>query len=266
MQRRYKEPDAKRSGASGQVLPTNLDIMKKISMDELRRRFDVDVDRFSDERNGQRTAVDAALVLDMLERLIARMHPGAKDLCDIGCGAGNFALRIARTLPGLELTLLDLSEPMLRRAAQRLEAERFRVKETIRDDIRNVCFQPEMFDIVVAAASLHHLRSREDWSSVFQNVFDALRPGGSFWICDIIRHEIDEVEAVQRERYAEFLIALQDRAFQEEIFEMIERSDSPETIDFQIRTLHDAGFRKIDVVHKNMIFCVLVARKVACNG
>lgn len=233
----------------------------KISTEELRERFDHDVDRFSDEQSGQETIVDAVKVLEMIENTIRRMHPDASDLCDVGCGGGNFSLRIARKLPRLAVTLLDLSEPMLRRASQRLEAEHFKVKEIIRDDVRNIRFAPESFDIVVASASLHHLRAKSEWESVFQNIFHSLRPGGSFWISDIIKHENADVEDVQRERYAEFLVELKDKAFQESIFDMIERTDTPETIFFQMRTLVDAGFQRIDVVHKNMLFYVLVARK-----
>ena len=233
----------------------------KASVNELRKHFDGDVERFSDEQKGQETIVDAPLVLGMVEESIRCMNPDAQDLCDIGCGGGNYSIRIARKLPKLAITLVDLSEEMLQRARYRLEAEGVVVRKTIQDDIRNIVFKPGSFDIVVASASLHHLRSHEDWLLVFRNVFESLRPGGSFWICDIVKHENPEIEAIQRRRYAEFLIGLRDKAFQEMIFEMIERCDTPETISFQMQTLHDVGFRDIDVVHKNMLFFAMAARK-----
>ena len=235
--------------------------MDKISMDELRKRFDGDVDRFSDEQKGQETFVDAPLVLGMVEETIRRMDPEARDLCDIGCGGGNYSIRIARKLPQLAVTLVDLSREMLDRARKRLEAEQFMVKRMIQDDIRNIVFEPESFDIVVASASLHHLRSRDDWRSVFCNVFDSLRSGGTFWICDIVKHENTEVGEIQWDRYAEYLVGLRDEAFRDTIFDMIHRMDTPETISFQMQTLQDAGFRNVDIVHKNMLFFSMVARK-----
>lgn len=234
---------------------------EKDSLEKLRERFDNDVDRFSDEEKGQQTIVDAALVLSMVENGIQSMNPDAKDLCDIGCGGGNFSVRISRKLQDIAVTLVDLSQPMLDRAAERLAAQNTKVKSAIQADIRDVLFEPESFDIVVASASLHHLRTRSDWKAVFSKVCQSLRPGGSFWICDIIKHENDAIETLQRERYANFLIELKDLEFQQRIFEMIQEADTPETIDFQIRMLHEVGFRNVDLVHKNMLFFSTVARK-----
>ncbi len=235
--------------------------MQKITIDELRNQFDNEVERFSDEKGGQATSVDAPLVLEMVENSIARMHPNAVSLCDIGCGAGNFSLRIARKLPRLDITLLDLSRPMLDRAVQRLQAERFNVVRTIQSDIKEARFDAAAFDIVIASASLHHLRCRADWENVFLNIFEALRPGGSFWICDLIKHENDSVESVQKDRYAAYLTVLQDRTFQEKVFDNIDRSDTPESVEFLFQTLHETGFRNVDIVHKNTVFVAMVARK-----
>lgn len=237
--------------------------LNKISTDQLRERFDNDVERFSDAEKGQQTIVDAALSLETVETAIQRMHPNAEDFCDIGCGGGNYSVRITRKLPQLAVTLVDLSQPMLDRASERLTAQNIRVKEAIQGDIKEIRLKPESLDIALASASLHHLRTHEDWRRVFAMVYRSLRPGGSFWICDIIKHENVEIEAGQRERYARFLADLKDKEFQETIFEMIERTDTPETIDFQMQTLRDVGFRHLDIVHKNMLFFVLVARKTS---
>lgn len=237
--------------------------MTKESPEQLRERFDNDVDRFSDEEKGQEAIADAALVLNMVERGITAMHPDARDLCDLGCGGGNFSVRISRKLPKIGVTLVDLSRVMLDRAVERLQAQNVDVKSVFQGDIREFDFPDESFDVVVASASLHHLRSREEWKTVFQNVFRSLRAKGSFWICDIAKHENPEIETLQRERYADFLADLKDRAFQEEVFRLIELSDTPETIDFQIRTLREAGFEQLDLVHKNMLYFSLVARKLS---
>ncbi len=235
--------------------------MQKISVDELQKQFDADVERFSNEQTGQTTAVDSPLVLSMIEETITRLHPGAVRMCDIGCGAGNFSLRIARKLPQLKLTLLDLSRKMLDRAQQRLAAEHFAVEETIQGDIAQAILPENRFDLVVAAASLHHLRSREDWKSVFGRVNRSLVPGGTFWLWDLIRHEDDALETVQKERYADYLADFHDRDFQRQVFENIDRSDSPETLSFLTRTLQEVGFVEWDILHKNTVFAAIFARK-----
>lgn len=234
---------------------------KKISVEELERQFDNDVERFSNEQTGQTTTVDASLVLSMVEQSILRFCPQAKKMCDIGCGAGNFSLRIARKLPDLQLTLLDLSSAMLDRAETRLRAENFVVEETIKSDIAVASLPENRFDVVVAAASLHHLRTRQDWENVFERIYRSLKIGGSFWMWDLIRHENDAVESVQQERYAEYLTQLRDADYQRHVFEYIERSDSPETLSFLIETLCSVGFCNIDIIHKNVVFAALVAVK-----
>jgi tRNA (cmo5U34)-methyltransferase len=233
----------------------------KISIEELRHQFDGEVERFSNEQTGQTSAVDAPLVLAMFEESIARMYPNARRMLDIGCGAGNFSLRIARKLPRLKLTLLDLSRPMLQRAEERLTAEGFEVEETIQTDIAAAELPNEKFDIVVAAASLHHLRTRNDWKNVFHQIYRSINFGGSFWMSDLIRHENEMIESLQKERYAEYLTDLRDRAYQQQVFEYINRSDTPETLSFLLHTLEQAGFQQIDIIHKNTVFAALTAQK-----
>lgn len=233
----------------------------KLSVDALRKQFDREVDRFSDETIGQATAVDSLLVLEMVERSIAHMQPNAERLCDIGCGAGNFSLRIARRIPDVKLTILDLSRPMLDRAKQRLEAEHFVVEHMIQADIKDAELPKNRFDIVVAGASLHHLRDKADWMAVFRSVFDSLRPGGTFWIWDLIKHENETIEAVQKKRYADYLISFKDESFQQHVFDDIDASDSPESMQFLWESLTKTGFRKIDILHKNTVFMALLACK-----
>ena len=45
------------------------------------------------------------------------------------------------------------------------------------------------FDIILAAATLHHLRDDEDWELMFNKIYKALKPGGSFWVSDLICHD-----------------------------------------------------------------------------
>lgn len=234
---------------------------EKLSSEEIQQQFDRDVARFTNETTGQQTIVDAPLVLAMVEEMIARLYPDASTLCDIGCGGGNFSLRIARKLPQLNVTLLDLSGEMLAKAQERLTAENLIVANAIQGDIRNTELAERHFDIVVASAVLHHLRTREEWHNVFSNIYRSLKPGGSFWMSDLIKHENGVVETYQKERYAEYLVNKLGKDQQERSFQMIEASDTPETPTFLVRTLESVGFHPVDIIHKNMTFATFVAFK-----
>src|SRR3954470_684751 len=92
----------------------------KSTVDEIRRRFDADVERFSNLETGQSATMDAPLVLDLITSAAAATNPDARDLLDVGCGAGNYALKLLSKLPHLNVTLIDLSKPMLDRALERI--------------------------------------------------------------------------------------------------------------------------------------------------
>ena len=91
----------------------------KSSVEEIRRRFDADVERFSDLQTGQSATVDAPLAMALVSKAAAATTPSARHVLDVGCGAGNYTLKLLELLPNLDVTLIDLSRPMLERAAGR---------------------------------------------------------------------------------------------------------------------------------------------------
>src|SRR5262252_2554345 len=95
---------------------------EKSTVEEIRQRFDADVERFSKLETGQQAAMDAPLILELVARSAAcRLRPGER-LLDLGCGAGNFTLRVLSQVSPLDCVLVDLSRPMIERAEQRIKA------------------------------------------------------------------------------------------------------------------------------------------------
>ncbi len=231
----------------------------KASAEEIQRRFDEDVERFANLQTGQETIVDAPLLLELVATCAAAVTPSASRLLDIGCGAGNYALKIVGELPALDVTLLDLSAPMLERAAERVQAATSGTVDTVQGDVRSVELGNARFDIMVAAASLHHLRGDEEWLSVFTKLRRALRPGGALWIADVIEQVDPRVQAVMWERYGDYLVQLGGEEKRDHVFEQIELNDSPRSLAFLSATLIEAGFSAVDVVHKNSLFSAFVA-------
>ncbi len=68
-------------------------------------------------------------------------------------------LKLLQRLPNLDVTLIDLSRPMLDRVVQRISAVSSGKMTALQGDIREVALEPESFDIIMAAAVFHHLRS-----------------------------------------------------------------------------------------------------------
>src|SRR5687767_13386694 len=96
------------------------DRLMKSTVDEIRARFDADVERFSNLETGQSATVDAPLAMDLIAAAAAATTPHAQRVLDVGCGAGNYTLKLLQHLPNLDVTLIDLSRPMLDRAIQRV--------------------------------------------------------------------------------------------------------------------------------------------------
>jgi ubiquinone/menaquinone biosynthesis C-methylase UbiE len=94
--------------------------MKKSTVEEIRQRFDNEVHRFENLQTGQTATIDAPLALELVAEAAATTNPQAKRLLDIGCGAGNYTLKLLERLPNLDVTLVDLSKPMLDKADERI--------------------------------------------------------------------------------------------------------------------------------------------------
>ena len=97
-----------------------MDFRHKSSIEEIRKRFDKDVERFSNLDTGQLTVPDAALMMELCTEAAKYASPGASELLDIGCGAGNYTLKMLSKIPDLNCSLNDLSRPMLEMAKKRI--------------------------------------------------------------------------------------------------------------------------------------------------
>ena len=228
--------------------------MTKSTVEEIRQRFDNDVERFSSLETGHAAAVDSPLIMDLITRAAAACTPHAVDLLDIGCGAGNYSLKMLQALPNLNVALLDLSQPMLERAAQRVGAATSGRVVTHQADIRELELGEARYDIILAAAVFHHLRADEEWRAVFAKCLRALRPGGALWISDMIEHQHPPLQALMKARYGEYLSAQKGDKYRETVFSYIEKEDTPRSILFQVDLLREVGFSAVEILHKNSVF------------
>jgi tRNA (cmo5U34)-methyltransferase len=233
---------------------SNGDVEGKSSVDEIRQRFDSDVERFSNLSTGQQATVDAALAMDLVTEAAARVTPQARRLIDVGCGAGNYTLKLLERLPDLDVTLIDLSRPMLDRAQERIRRQCRGMITMVQADIREVELGEQTGDIILAAAVLHHLRTDDQWRSVFAAFHRALTPGGSLWIFDLVESDLPAVCELQWQRYANYLRELKGAEYQQHVFEYIAKEDTPRSLMFQLDLLRSVGFSAVDVLHRNGCF------------
>lgn len=233
----------------------------KSSVEEIRQRFDADVERFSNLETGQTATIDARLAMDLVIQAAASATPHAQKVLDIGCGAGNYTLKLLEQLPDRDATLIDLSRPMLDRAVERISAVSRGQIETIQGDIREIELGENQHDLVFAAAVLHHLRTEDEWCAVFQKLFSTLRSGGSFWIFDLIESNILAVQQLMWKRYGDYLTEFKGEEYRDHVFAYIEQEDTPRSLMWQLDLLKKVGFQQVEILHKNGCFAAYGAIK-----
>jgi tRNA (cmo5U34)-methyltransferase len=228
--------------------------MQKSSIQEIKERFDNDVERFSNLETGQVATIDAAISLELITASAKAIKPNATEILDIGCGAGNYTLKMLSKLPNLNCTLLDLSKPMLNRAKERVAKETNGKVDVLQGDIRNIDFKDNKFDIILAGAVLHHLRDDEDWENTFKKIFELLNKGGCLMISDLVLQETEIVNDFIWDKYGDYLEGLNGKDYREKVLAYIEKEDSPRSLNYQINLMRKVGFRQTEILHKNLCF------------
>jgi len=237
------------------------DFSKKSTVNQIRQRFDKDVERFSNLETGQEATIDAPLMLQLTAAAALGASPRAARMLDIGCGAGNFTLKVLQSATDMDCDLVDLSAPMLERARERVTVQTTGQVKAFQGDIRDVALDDGRYDIIIAAAVFHHLRGTEDWLRVFQKLYDACSPGGGLWIVDLIRHDTRAVQEIMVQAYEAYLVGVGGPGYCDAVLDIIDQEDSPRTLSFQLDLMRRVGFAHTEVLHKNGCYAAFGALK-----
>lgn len=234
----------------------------KSSPEAIRRNFDQQVERFSNLETGQTTAIDSPLCMELVARSALLLNPNAKRVMDLGCGGGNYAVKVASLLPDVDCTLVDISANMLERAVERVSEIVSGEVTALHGDYRELDLGENQYDVITAGTTLHHLRGDDEWELVFRKIYKALNPGGTFWINDIVIGETDEITRMMLDGWVSML---QKQVSAEEVdmyLSRYESEDTPRTLSYQLDLLKQVGFQETFVLHKHFNFAAFGARKI----
>lgn len=238
----------------------NTPLDQKSSVDEIRIRFDGDVERFSNLDTGQKAIIDAPISMELIAQGAFGSTTNINKVLDIGCGAGNNILKLSQYVSAFDCDLVDLSLPMLEKARERIFSVNTGEVRIFQGDFRKIKLDYR-YDVIFATAVLHHLRDNQDWESVFSKIYRLTAPGGSLWITDLVSHEIEAVHALIWKQYGEYLYSLGGEKYKNRVFEYIDKEDSPRSVTYQLNLLKKVGYRRIDLLHKNSCFAAFGAIK-----
>ena len=234
---------------------------KKSSVSEIKARFDNDVARFSNLETGQTATIDAPLAMELITQAAFMSAGNIRRVLDIGCGAGNNTIKLSQYTSPFECDLVDLSLPMLEKAHERISAVNAGKIRIFQGDFRGMDLPEQGYDVIIAAAVLHHLRDDSDWEATFGKIYRLTAPGGSVWITDLVSHETGTVQALMWERYGAYLCSLGGESHRTKVFDYIDKEDSPRPVTYQMELLRKAGYSHVELLHKNSCFAAFGAIK-----
>lgn len=234
----------------------------KSTTEDIRQRFDADVERFSNLETGQSATIDAPLAMELITRAAVASTTQIRRVLDIGCGAGNNTLKLLQYAPvSFDCDLVDLSLPMLQRATERVQMVSSGSVRALQGDFRSIDLKKEGYDVILAAAVLHHLRDERDWETTFRKIYHVTAPGGSVWITDLVAQETGPIQELIWKRYEAYLLDLGGEAYRDKVVAYIEQEDSPRPVTWQLDLLRRVGFRQVELLHKNSCFAAFGAVK-----
>ena len=101
----------------------------------------------------------------------------------------------------------------------------------------------------------------KDWELTFSKIYRLTAAGGSVWITDLVAHETGAVQSLMWKRYGEYLCSVGGDPYKEEVFDYINREDSPRPVTYQMDLLRKVGFTHVELLHKNSCFAAFGAIK-----
>ncbi len=177
---------------------------------------------------------------------------------DLGCGPGTMTERVLERWPRAHVTLVDYNREMLEVSRKRFESH---------DDFSYICDDFMLAnlgwmrcDLVVTSLTLHHQVSAEK-RALFARVFDTLRPGGYFVLCDLVCASTPETEARQIRAWCNYVRGAYTSAQDAEKLLNSTRFDKPDTVEAQMGWLRDTGFIDVENPYRMLRFASIIARK-----
>lgn len=124
-------------------------------------------------------------------------------ILDVGTGPGYLPIEIAKLVPGVEVTGIDVSKDMVKIA--RRNAEKSRLQKRVRFehmDANKMLYRDSYFDLVVSTGSFHHWKKP---MRVLNEIHRVLKDGGQAWIYDIRKDTSQEGIEKLKDMYGRFI-------------------------------------------------------------
>lgn len=122
----------------------------------------------------------------LIHRFRANTDTPTPHLLELGSGPGSSTQYVLQTLPEAWVTCVDLSQPYLKKAQERLKG--FDRVNFVQGDAAQIAFKDETFDGAFSVFMFHELPFNER-KRVFNEAYRVLKPGGVFCVVDSLQKD-----------------------------------------------------------------------------
>jgi SAM-dependent methyltransferase len=195
---------------------------------------------------------------ELIERLLSRYERPIARFLDLGCGDGAMAELVLRCLDRAQAVLVDFSEPMLARVAERLDGAYAGRWQAVPGDLRDPGWRAAVpegpYDAIVSGMAIHHLPSRRK-RELYAETFGLLAPGGLFLNMDYVSVEGPLEGLFDEEMHAKAAAHAghEHHAHEGEdavVDDLDSDDDQPDSVIEQLQWLTEAGFAAAEVHFK----------------
>ena len=117
-----------------------------------------------------------------IAKQMIRLLPLTNNMCALEFGAGTGVLSFLLKDRFAEITLMDSSREMLKKAEEKIEDEDRSKFKTLFLNLATEDYHVESFDIIFSQMVLHHIN---DTAAIFSKFYNLLNPGGILAIADL---------------------------------------------------------------------------------
>ncbi len=182
-----------------------------------------------------------------------------RTILDVGAGTGLMSAFFNEKYPNAQITLVDISSAMLKKAEERFEGNEN--ISFLNADFATVNLPESHYDLVVSGLAIHHLPN-ELKQQLFGKIMKTLKPGGWFINADQVLGQTELAEKIYTENWKNHVQQNPNLTEEEKqsAFERI-KVDIMAPLKLQLEWLESAGLQNANCYYQYYNFVVFAANK-----
>jgi tRNA (cmo5U34)-methyltransferase len=177
------------------------------------------------------------------------LPPFTEGILDIGIGTGLELQSIFNRFPEMHVTGIDIADNMLNNLKEKYKKEYERGQiNLLHMSYLDYEYKKEGFDSIISVMTLHHYNHKVK-TDIYRNIRSALKDSGVYIESDYMISELlnENPQALEDEYFRNLEILIEEQGLDEK---NEYHYDTPCTVPNQVKMLYEAGFSKVEIMHR----------------